>query len=154
MLKKLFPRKKKGFFETMLGSLIAIFVMVTLVFVLLVDLKPFFINLQLHEVDRQASLRMETDGGLTQTTKDYIINSLSNMSGFEESNLVITPSNTADDTHFASYGDPVSLTLTYKYTPKKYHLIGWTQIKKEDGDVMPITVHWDTTSKRIKTISH
>jgi hypothetical protein len=69
MLRKVFPKRKKGFVETMLGSLIAIFVLLVVTFTAIVDIKPFYINLQLHQVDRQASLRMETDGGLTEDTR-------------------------------------------------------------------------------------
>lgn len=154
MLKKLFPRRKKGFISTAMGTLIGVFIITVITFVMIIDLKPFFINLQLHQVARQASLRMETDGGMTQTTRNYIVNSFSNMSGFKESNLKITPSSTADDTNYTNYGDPISLTLTYSYTPKRYHLVGWTQVRTDTGDVMPITVHWTTTSKKIKIIDH
>ncbi|OAA90746.1 hypothetical protein [Clostridium ljungdahlii] len=162
MLKKIFPKKKKGVTETMLGSLIAIFVVLVVTFTAVVDLQTFYINLQLHQVDRQASLRMETDGGLTEDTKQYIIDSLSKMKGFDASRLKIKASNTADnhspnptdDKNYANYGEPISLALTYNYTPTKHHLIGWTQVTTEKGNVIPITVHWDTTSKGIRTVTH
>jgi hypothetical protein len=162
MLRKVFPKRKKGFVETMLGSLIAIFVLLVVTFTAIVDIKPFYINLQLHQVDRQASLRMETDGGLTEDTRQYIVDSMSKMNGFDADKLEIKASNTAenhspnptDDTNFANYGEPISLTLTYNYTPRKHHLVGWTQVTTENGNVIPITVRWDTTSKRIRTITH
>lgn len=154
MLKKLFPKKKKGVSEVFLGTLVSIFILLSVTFVAIFDLQPFFINLRLHSVNRQAVLRMETDGGLSDKTKQYIIKSLSDVQGFDSSKLIISASNISDDTNFANYGDTLKLSITYNYTAKKHHLIGWTQSSVENGDILPITVSQETTSKRIKIIDH
>ncbi|MCH4200933.1 MAG: hypothetical protein LKF87_11250 [Clostridium tyrobutyricum] len=154
MLKKLFPKKKKGVSEVLLGTMVCIFVLLSVIFVAIFDLQPFFINLRLHSVNRQAVLRMETDGGLSDKTKQYITKSLSDMQGFDSSKLIISASNISDDNNFANYGDTLKLSITYNYTAKKHHLIGWTQSSVENGDILPITVSQETTSKRIKIIDH
>ncbi|WP_147566156.1 hypothetical protein [Clostridium tyrobutyricum] len=154
MLKKLFPKKKKGVSEVFLGTMVCIFVLLSVIFVAIFDLQPFFINLRLHSVNRQAVLRMETDGGLSDKTKQYITKSLSDMQGFDSSKLIISASNISDDNNFANYGDTLKLSITYNYTAKKHHLIGWTQSSVENGDILPITVSQETTSKRIKIIDH
>ena len=133
--------------------LICLFVLLVVTFMSIVDTKPFFINLRLQAINRQALLRMETDGGLTSTTKDYIIDSLSKMKGFHENKLEIKAP-IANDYSFANYGEPIRLNLTYNYEPRKYSLVGWTKISTEKDKPLPISVLMETTSKRIKIIEH
>lgn len=148
------PKKKKGVTEIFLATAISVFVLLAVVFVSIVDIKPFFISMELRNASRQAILRMETDGGLTNQTRQEILKYFTIMPGFNSNNLEITASNNADNSSFANYGDPVKLTLKYNYTPKRYSLVGWTHISTATGTTLPLSSTVETTSKRIQLIDH
>lgn len=140
--------KKKGDINIFAASLVAIFVILSIFIMMLINIQPVVFNARMNLVARQAMLKIETDGGITSQTRQKIIESL-NFDGFSASNLTIEPTINITNSTKAGYGDEVYLKLTYNYKYNDIQLIGLTGLKKVQ-ETEPLTVKISSTSKNAR----
>ena len=106
-LRKTLYHKSDGIVDQYLPAL------VTLIFLLMITL--FFIYVisdinvtnQVHQIARKYILRMESEGGLTDSTKAACEAELKNIIAVVDDSVSVTGSSVAD----TSYGDPVTITI-------------------------------------------
>lgn len=114
---------------------------------MITEIKPVIIHFDLNSVARGAILKMETDGGITEATRQGIIHGL-NFDGYDPSKLTIKPEEDVTDSSKAVYGSNVSIDMTYMYTHKEYSFSGFDIVSTEVTE--PIHVHMSTTSKNAR----
>ena len=137
MIKKILHKKMNGIIDQYLPTLMSILAM------LLVTL--FFINAigdinttqRFHQVARQAILRMESEGGLTDAVKNLVVSELSGTPNVDAASIKVEGSDTAT----TSYGDPIYITIS-----ADVNVTSWTndggfpgQIGKTDKKTITVT---------------
>lgn len=131
----MYKTKKKGELSVFTTTIIGFFVITTIFVSLTLSLQPVLMKIKIHQIGRQALLRMEIDGGITSTTRQRIIDNM-NVPGFDPANLTIEPTENITDTIKANYGEQVHLKITYKFIYDDIQLVGLTEISKVPSEAI------------------
>lgn len=122
-------KSKKGDINIFMASAVALFVLLVLFLIFVFSLQPIIVNSKIHQVTRQALLKMETDGGITSDTRQKIINNM-DFKGFDQQYLTIEPATDITDSTKAGYGDEIYLEITYTYKYYTLELKGITGVER------------------------
>lgn len=119
--------------------------MITLVFLLMITL--FFIHVigdvnltnQFHQTARKYILRMESEGGLTDSTKTACENEIKNIAAVIDDTVQVTGSSTST----TSYGDVVTITIS-----ADVYSTGWSSAGTSFGQINTDQIRHITVTKQ------
>jgi len=125
----MFVKDRKGS-----GEALGFIAVALLMFVVVLNLLPPMLTLRdywlLTQVQRDALLKMELNGGMTPTIHDEVNDKLGNY-GFDLSEIEVEATPAPVD-----YGEDVEVKLTYNYTYDKYTFSSFSIVKTDEPKSM------------------
>jgi hypothetical protein len=143
----LYKKKKDGMINAFIGTIVAIFFLIVVVYLSIEPIEKASIYNQLTDISRAAILRCEADGGLTNTTKQDILDQIKK-EGLDPNLATVTCNKQGEDNYrpVTTFGDDVTLTITYKYQHSSYQEIGFNITQgKQQTEIITKTI--STTAK-------
>lgn len=141
-----FKKKNNGLVNALLGTIIAIFFLVVVVFLSIEPLRKASIYNQITDISRAAILRCEADGGLTNETKQEILKALK-QHGLDPDLATISCNKQGADSYptVTTFGADITLTISYKYVHDSLKEIGFIFNKTPNTETITKTI--STTAK-------
>jgi hypothetical protein len=130
-----------------LVTIVCIFIFVVVFVLAISPLQKLSLHNQLLNIERMALLRCEADGGMTDDTKQKIINAVTT-AGLDPTQLTIvcTAYDNGMPKQVTTWGNEIELKITYNYNYRPLTMNGFN-VNKGDVVTEPITIKSSTTAK-------